>query len=102
MLAVSILFDDIYLGLFLVCCGFEFLGALLCLVLTVSPLRTVGSLFNTTQCYQIYFRVENARRDRVYGVPEKEKIVDTRELADKVYLSPRWVDLRLMDNITDT
>ncbi|KAF8711829.1 O-Glycosyl hydrolase family 30, partial [Rhizoctonia solani] len=47
------------------CCGFEFLGALMCLVLTIS------------------FRLENARRDRVYGPPEEGKVVDTRELADK-------------------
>ncbi|QRW24544.1 major facilitator superfamily transporter [Rhizoctonia solani] len=48
------------------CCGFEFLGALMCLVLTIS------------------FRLENARRDRVYGPPEEGKVVDTRELADKL------------------
>lgn len=47
------------------CCGFEFLGALVCLILTVS------------------FRLENARRDRVHGRPEEGKVVDTRELADK-------------------
>ncbi|CEL53770.1 putative transporter C1002,16c OS=Schizosaccharomyces pombe (strain 972 / ATCC 24843) GN=SPAC1002.16c PE=3 SV=1 [Rhizoctonia solani AG-1 IB] len=47
------------------CCGFEFLGALMCLVLTIS------------------FRLENARRDRIYGPPEEGKVVDTRELADK-------------------
>ncbi|CAE6470489.1 unnamed protein product [Rhizoctonia solani] len=47
------------------CCGFEFLGALICLVLTVS------------------FRLENARRDRVYGRPGEGVVVDTRELADK-------------------
>ncbi|KAF8756041.1 O-Glycosyl hydrolase family 30 [Rhizoctonia solani] len=41
------------------------LGALMCLVLTIS------------------FRLENARRDRVYGPPEEGKVVDTRELADK-------------------
>ncbi|KAH7334497.1 MFS general substrate transporter [Rhizoctonia solani] len=58
------------------CCGFEFLGALMCLVLTVS------------------FRLENARRDRVHGPTEEGKVVDTRELADKVSL-PRAVDLLL-------
>ncbi|KAG8714552.1 hypothetical protein FRC08_011773 [Ceratobasidium sp. 394] len=47
------------------CCGFELLGALTCLVLTVA------------------FRRENGRRDRVYGRPEDGRIVDTRELADK-------------------
>ncbi|CAE6474490.1 unnamed protein product, partial [Rhizoctonia solani] len=47
------------------CCAFELLGALVCLVLTIS------------------FRLENARRDRVYGRPEEGKVVDTRELADK-------------------
>ncbi|KAG9082166.1 hypothetical protein FS749_007065, partial [Ceratobasidium sp. UAMH 11750] len=47
------------------CCGFELLGALTCLVLTIS------------------FRRENARRDRIYGHPEEGKIVDTRALADE-------------------
>ncbi|KAG9089759.1 hypothetical protein FS749_001073 [Ceratobasidium sp. UAMH 11750] len=47
------------------CCGFELLGALTCLVLTIS------------------FRRENARRDRIYGRPEEGKIVDTRALADE-------------------
>ncbi|KAG8705776.1 hypothetical protein FRC08_001455 [Ceratobasidium sp. 394] len=47
------------------CCGFELLGALTCLVLTVA------------------FRRENGRRDRVYGRPEDGRVVDTRELADK-------------------
>ncbi|KAF8604001.1 MFS general substrate transporter [Ceratobasidium sp. AG-I] len=48
------------------CCAFEFLGALMCLVLTIS------------------FRRENARRDRIYGPPKAGEPVDTRELADKV------------------
>ncbi|QRV83401.1 major facilitator superfamily transporter [Ceratobasidium sp. AG-Ba] len=54
-----------YTFIILVCCAFEFLGALTCLVLTIS------------------FRRENSRRNRIHGDPEPGKVVDTRELADK-------------------
>lgn len=37
---------------------------------------------------QIYYRLENRRRDRKYGVPERDAAVDTTELADEVRVVP--------------
>ena len=50
----------------------EFLAALSALVLTIS------------------YRIENRRRDRLYGVPDPLAPVDTTELADKVRVSCLW------------
>ncbi|KAG6846191.1 hypothetical protein H0H93_015505 [Arthromyces matolae] len=50
---------------FAIGCALEFLAAICCLVLHLS------------------YRMENARRDRLYGKPEKNARVDTHELADK-------------------
>ena len=42
------------------------------------------------------YRRENARRDRLYGIPEPNAKVDTHEFADKVpkifYLLGCWID----------
>ena len=48
----------------------EFVAALAALVLTIS------------------YRIENRRRDRLYGVPDPSAPVDTTELADKVRSPP--------------
>jgi len=53
---------------FTVSCALLFLGVLLSIILSIS------------------YRLENARRDRLYGVPKQGVKVDTRELADKVRL----------------
>ncbi|RPD75575.1 MFS general substrate transporter [Lentinus tigrinus ALCF2SS1-7] len=54
-----------YLKGFSVDCALDFLAALVALVLMVS------------------YRAENKRRDRLYGVPDQDAIVDTTELADQ-------------------
>ena len=51
---------------FAVSCALEFLAALVAVVLTVS------------------YRLENRRRDKLYGKPVPDATVDTLELADKV------------------
>ena len=47
-------------------CALQFLGCLMAIILTVS------------------YRLENKRRDRVYGKPDPNATVDTAEMADKV------------------
>jgi len=37
-----------------------------------------------SSCLQMYFRYENARRDRMYGEHVPNTRVDTSELADRV------------------
>ncbi|KAG6861386.1 hypothetical protein C0995_000792 [Termitomyces sp. Mi166 len=49
---------------FAIGCALEFLAAVCCFLLSVS------------------YRIENARRDRIYGKPDKNARVDTHELAD--------------------
>ena len=56
---------------FAVTCALQFLAALAAVVLTVS------------------YRLENRRRDKLYGKPVPDATVDTLELADKVCHS-RW------------
>ncbi|GLB42135.1 putative major facilitator superfamily protein [Lyophyllum shimeji] len=50
---------------FAIGCGLEFLAAICCIILSVS------------------YRMENARRDKLYGRPDPNARVDTHELADK-------------------
>ena len=50
-------------------CALQFLGCLMAIILTVS------------------YRLENKRRDRVYGKPDPNATVDTAEMADKVRAS---------------
>ncbi|KAG6830602.1 hypothetical protein H0H92_015883 [Tricholoma furcatifolium] len=54
-----------YIQGFAIGCALEFLAAVCCLVLSIS------------------YKMENTRRDRVYGKPEKDARVDTHELADE-------------------
>ncbi|KAH8103124.1 MFS general substrate transporter [Cristinia sonorae] len=54
-----------YIKGFAVACALEFVAALCGIILTV------------------YYRMENKRRDRKYGVPERDAAVDTTVLADK-------------------
>ncbi|THH23187.1 hypothetical protein EUX98_g7988 [Antrodiella citrinella] len=57
-----------YIKGFAVACALEFLAAICGIILT------------------IYYRLENRRRDREYGVPERDAAVDTTELADEAPL----------------
>ncbi|KAJ8081894.1 hypothetical protein PM082_007740 [Marasmius tenuissimus] len=54
-----------YIKGFAVCCALEFLATLCALILTIS------------------YRMDNARRDKKYGVPDPDEKVDVSELADK-------------------
>ncbi|KAI0716553.1 MFS general substrate transporter [Earliella scabrosa] len=54
-----------YIKGFAVTCALQFLGCLMAIILTVS------------------YRLENKRRDRVYGKPDPNATVDTAEMADK-------------------
>jgi len=54
-----------YIKGFAISCALEFLAVVCSIILTIS------------------YRMENARRDRLYGKPEPGAKVDTRELADK-------------------
>jgi len=54
-----------YIKGFAISCALEFLGALFAIILSVS------------------YRMDNARRDKLYGKPKADDKVDTRELADK-------------------
>ncbi|KAJ7634655.1 MFS general substrate transporter [Roridomyces roridus] len=54
-----------YIKGFAICCGLAFLPAILSIVLSIS------------------YRMENARRDKLYGKSDLNKRVDTSELADK-------------------
>jgi len=54
-----------YIKGFAVSCALEFLAAICGIILTIS------------------YRIENTRRDRKYGKPDRDATVDTSELADK-------------------
>ncbi|KAJ7666034.1 MFS general substrate transporter [Mycena polygramma] len=56
-----------YIKGFAISCALEFLAAALCAVLSIS------------------YRMENARRDRLYGKPDPNGRVDTSQLADKAH-----------------
>ncbi len=54
-------------------CALQFLAAIFAIILTVS------------------YRLENKRRDKLYGIPVPNESVDTTELADRVcMLSYLW------------
>ncbi|KAF8814977.1 MFS general substrate transporter [Phlegmacium glaucopus] len=55
-----------YITGFAVSCALLFLGAVCAIILSIS------------------YRLENARRNKLYGIPEPNAKVDTHELADKV------------------
>jgi len=54
-----------YIKAIAVCCGLQFFGALCALVLSIS------------------YRMDNARRNKQYGIPDGEARVDVAKLADK-------------------
>ncbi|KAJ3885884.1 MFS general substrate transporter [Lentinula edodes] len=54
-----------YIKGFAVCCGLEIFGALCALVMTIS------------------YRLDNARRNKLHGVPKEDARVDVAEMADK-------------------
>jgi len=54
-----------YIRGFGVSCALMFLGAVLSIVLSIS------------------YRMDNSRRNKLYGIPEPNAKVDTHELADK-------------------
>jgi len=54
-----------YIKGFAVCCGLELFGALCCVVLTIS------------------YRMDNAQRNKLHGVPDEDARVDVAQLADK-------------------
>ena len=58
--------DRVHSKGFAITCALQFLAALFAIILTMS------------------YRLENKRRDRLYGKPEPNATVDTTELADKV------------------
>ncbi|KAF9077413.1 major facilitator superfamily domain-containing protein [Rhodocollybia butyracea] len=54
-----------YIKGFAVCCGLEFFGVICTIIMTIS------------------YRMENTRRDKEYGIPQKDARVDVALLADK-------------------
>lgn len=70
-----------------VSCALLFLASLVALVLSVSHLvleARVRCLLNAAG--QVSYRIENRRRDKLYGKPDPDATVDTSELADAVSL----------------
>lgn len=76
-----------YIKGFAVSCSLMFVASVAALVLTVSIQRLSRSRIFVIYCYcnQISYRLDNARRDCMYGkIAHQHAPVDTSEFADKV------------------
>ena len=68
-------------------CALLFLASLVALFLSVSDVAAeVHVRVTLTATVQISYRLENKRRDKLYGKPDPDATVDTSELADAVSL----------------
>lgn len=66
-------------------CALLFLASLVALVLSVSSIALrARARYLLTIAGQVSYRIENRRRNKLYGKPDPDATVDTSELADAV------------------
>lgn len=71
-------------------CALSYLTGVCALILTVSKGEKIDPVFSPVLSipFQIYYRRENKRRDRVYGPVDPDAKIDTSKLADEVRVVP--------------